>query len=82
MRGELEGEPFFQAGAAEGVQAVEEGEGLVEDFGADLLLEKHSILASEIRIKSHATPRGPGDEGQQGQRGRQNCQMSHHPSSP
>jgi len=34
--GELEGEPFFQTGAAEGVQAVEEGERLVENFGADL----------------------------------------------
>jgi hypothetical protein len=32
----LEGEPFFQAGAAEGVQAVEESEGLVENLGADL----------------------------------------------
>jgi hypothetical protein len=32
----LEGEPLFQAGAAEGVQAVEEGEGLVEEIGADL----------------------------------------------
>ena len=36
MRGELEGEPFFQAGATEGVQAVEESKGLVEDLGADL----------------------------------------------
>jgi hypothetical protein len=34
----LEGEPFFQAGAAEGVQAVEEGEGLVEEVGAYLCL--------------------------------------------
>jgi hypothetical protein len=32
----LEGEPFFQTGAAEGVQAVEEGEGLEEDFCAYL----------------------------------------------
>jgi hypothetical protein len=32
----LKGEPFFQAGAAKGVQAVEEGEGLVEEVGADL----------------------------------------------
>lgn len=30
-------EPFLQACAAESVEAVEEGEGLVEDFGADLL---------------------------------------------
>ena len=29
-------EPFFQACAAESVEAVEKGEGLVEDFGADL----------------------------------------------
>jgi hypothetical protein len=36
VRGELEGEPFFQAGATEGVQAVEEGERLVANFGADL----------------------------------------------
>jgi hypothetical protein len=34
----LEGEPFFEAGAAEGVQAVEEGEGLVEEVGAYLCL--------------------------------------------
>ena len=33
----LEAEPFFQAGAAEGVQAVEAGEGVVEEVGADLL---------------------------------------------
>ena len=32
----MPGEPFLDAGAAEGVQAVEEREGLVEDFGADL----------------------------------------------
>lgn len=32
----LEVEPFLQAGAAEGVQAVEEGEGLVEEVGAYL----------------------------------------------
>ena len=32
----LEGKPFFQAGAAEGVQAVEEGERLVEQVGAYL----------------------------------------------
>lgn len=47
MRGELEGEPFFQAGAAEGVQAVEEGEGLVEDFGADLLFERHISIRNK-----------------------------------
>ena len=32
----LEGEPFLQAGAAEGVKAVEEGERLVEEVGTDL----------------------------------------------
>lgn len=32
----LGGEPFFQAGAAEGVQAVEEGQRLVEKLGTDL----------------------------------------------
>jgi hypothetical protein len=32
----LEAEPFLEAGAAEGVQAVEEGEGLVEEVGAYL----------------------------------------------
>jgi len=45
VRGELEGEPFFKAGATEGVQAVEEGKGLVEDFSADLY--QRSILAQE-----------------------------------
>lgn len=29
-------EPFLQAGTAEGMQTIEEGEGLVEKFGADL----------------------------------------------
>jgi hypothetical protein len=77
MRGELEGEPFFQAGAAEGVQAVEEGERLVEDFGADLLFEKHISIGNKNKITC-----GPGRPGKQGQRGRQSCQMSHHPSSP
>jgi hypothetical protein len=77
MRGELEGEPFFQAGAAEGVQAVEEGEGLVEDFGADLLFEKHISIRNKNKITCD-----PGRPGKQGQRGRQSCQMSHHPSSP
>lgn len=32
----LEVKPLLQAGAAEGVQAVEEGERLVEHIGADL----------------------------------------------
>jgi hypothetical protein len=32
----LQGEPFLQAGAAEGVEAVEEGERLVEKVGTDL----------------------------------------------
>lgn len=36
--GELELEPFFQTAAAEGVQAVEERERLVEHFGADLCI--------------------------------------------
>lgn len=31
----LMGEPFFQARATEGVQAVDQGERLIEDFGAD-----------------------------------------------
>lgn len=52
MRGELEGEPFFQAGAAEGVQAVEEGEGLVEDFGTDLLFERHISIRNKNKITS------------------------------
>lgn len=34
--GALGREPFFQTGAAEGVEAVEDGEGLVEEFCADL----------------------------------------------
>jgi hypothetical protein len=34
--GGLKGKPFFQTGAAEGVQAVEEGERLIEEVGADL----------------------------------------------
>lgn len=34
--GRLPTEPLVEAGAAEGVQAVEEGEGLVEQLGADL----------------------------------------------
>lgn len=36
MAGGLEGEPVLEAGAAEGVEAVEEGEGLVEELGAYL----------------------------------------------
>jgi hypothetical protein len=32
----LEGEPFLETSAAEGVQAVEQCEGLVEEVGADL----------------------------------------------
>jgi hypothetical protein len=31
----LMGEPFFQARAAEGMQAVNQGQWLVEDFGTD-----------------------------------------------
>lgn len=34
--GRLPREPFLDAGSAESVQAVEEGEGLVEDLGTDL----------------------------------------------
>lgn len=30
------GEPFFHAGSAEGVEAVEESEGLVEELGTNL----------------------------------------------
>lgn len=34
--GSLKREPFFQAGAAKCVEAVEQGERLVEDFSTDL----------------------------------------------
>lgn len=33
----MPGEPLFETRAAEGVEAVEEGEGLVEEFCADLM---------------------------------------------
>lgn len=36
MARSLDGEPFFQARATESMQTVEEGEGLVEQFCADL----------------------------------------------
>jgi len=63
-RGQLEGEPFFETTAAEGVQAVEEGEGLVEDVGADLVWEsslatagiKHrtkAITARKLKLSAH-----------------------------
>lgn len=35
--GRLPFEPFFEAAAAEGVETVEEGQGLVEDVCANLL---------------------------------------------
>lgn len=38
--GGLEGEPFLQTCAAKGVQAVEEGERLIEQVGADLGLSE------------------------------------------
>ena len=34
----LPGEPFLEAGTAEGVQTVEEGKRLIEEVGADLAL--------------------------------------------
>lgn len=45
--------PFFEAGAAEGVEAVEEGEGLIEEFGADLdkvLLDVKYIAMNKSQI--------------------------------
>ena len=53
MRVELEVEPFFQAGAAEGVQAVEEGERLVEDFRA-YLISRTITLAYEMDHETKA----------------------------
>lgn len=47
-------EPFFEARAAEGVQAVEEGEGLVEDFGADLWGTDVSLYLCRLRAKPSA----------------------------
>lgn len=60
----MEGEPFFETAAAEGVQAVEEGEGLVEDFGADLVREgllamagmkygSEAITARKLKLGDH-----------------------------
>jgi hypothetical protein len=44
----LEGEPFFKAGATEGMQTVEEGERLVEEIGADLQLRREMLVGMPL----------------------------------
>jgi hypothetical protein len=54
----LEGEPFLEAGAAEGVQAVEQCEGLVEQVGADLeyvAISRSVPALSDDQQKRHAS---------------------------
>ena len=41
----MESKPFFEACAAEGVEAIEEGERVVEHFGADLIKKGQSKLS-------------------------------------
>lgn len=45
----LEGEPFLQASTAEGVEAVEECERLVEEIGADLRIVSRRIPALQSK---------------------------------
>jgi hypothetical protein len=44
----LEGEPFLQTGAAEGVEAVEECERLVEEVGTDLNMAELAGASSSL----------------------------------
>lgn len=44
----MEGEPFLQTGAAEGVEAVEECERLVEEVGTDLNMAELAGASSSL----------------------------------
>jgi hypothetical protein len=50
----LEGEPLLQAGAAEGVQAVEQGERLVEQVGADLAAQSAGARITRAGATTHS----------------------------
>lgn len=46
------GEPFFHAGATESVEAIEEGEGLVEELGTNLGDQRHVRDGMDMYIPS------------------------------